>query len=372
MKSNQKITNEIDNVLKKLNLRRMENYVNNHTPFKCEKDGYWYDITWCNLQRGEGLSLFGINNPYLEHNIKNLINKKYKNIQYISHKIVTKNNKKRILVSLQCECGNLFIKDAYQLKNNKQICCNYCANKNRIKKIVKDKSEIINDFAEYGYKIITPENKMDTRQTELLIEDCFGYRGYLSHNHLKNGRRLSFYGKNNNKLKLYNINNYFKLNNYKCLAINMIDDKQVKIKCECGECFNVFAYKVLSGKRAKCKKCSRKQSTYEYKVESFLKEKNIQYISEFIIHSCKDILPLPFDFQLPDYNILIEVDGEQHFKAISAFGGQDGFEYIKRHDNIKNEYCKKYNIPLLRISYIDIENNTYQNKILNFIQTVQD
>ena len=74
------------------------------------------------------------------------------------------------------------------------------------------------------------------------------------------------------------------------------------------------------------------------------------------------MLPLPFDFHLTDYDILIEVDGEQHEKPI-RFGGMSieqankNFIEQKRRDKIKDDYCLKNKIPLIRISYKDIDNN---------------
>ena len=62
---------------------------------------------------------------------------------------------------------------------------------------------------------------------------------------------------------------------------------------------------------------------------------------------------LPFDFYLPDYNTCIEFDGKQHFESVDHFGGDE--EFVKRleNDKIKTEYCKNYNIQLIRIRYDD-------------------
>lgn len=66
-----------------------------------------------------------------------------------------------------------------------------------------------------------------------------------------------------------------------------------------------------------------------------------------------------FDFYLPDYNICIEYDGQQHFNPI-CFGGKKykdlsikTFENTIKRDSIKNIFCEKNNIKLLRISYKD-------------------
>jgi hypothetical protein len=60
--------------------------------------------------------------------------------------------------------------------------------------------------------------------------------------------------------------------------------------------------------------------------------------------------PLRFDFYLPKLKTIIEFDGEQHFRPSKKFGGEK-FETTKENDNIKNEFCKKNNINLIRIHY---------------------
>ena len=52
---------------------------------------------------------------------------------------------------------------------------------------------------------------------------------------------------------------------------------------------------------------------------------------------------------------LIEFDGEQHFNAVELFGGEEQLKIQQERDKNKNEYCKKHNIPLLRIPYYDFD-----------------
>ena len=63
---------------------------------------------------------------------------------------------------------------------------------------------------------------------------------------------------------------------------------------------------------------------------------------------------LRFDFLLHLNNkqdILIELDGEQHYKPCEKFGGEESFQKLKENDSLKNEYCEQHNIPLIRIPY---------------------
>lgn len=62
---------------------------------------------------------------------------------------------------------------------------------------------------------------------------------------------------------------------------------------------------------------------------------------------CRTKVCLPFDFYIPEYNLIIEADGNQHYSASRKTWGTRVFET----DAIKNEYCKANGIQLLRIRY---------------------
>ena len=47
----------------------------------------------------------------------------------------------------------------------------------------------------------------------------------------------------------------------------------------------------------------------------------------------------------------VEYDGTQHFKSVDFFGGEESLKYTKINDKIKNNFCKKSNIKLIRINY---------------------
>ena len=50
----------------------------------------------------------------------------------------------------------------------------------------------------------------------------------------------------------------------------------------------------------------------------------------------------------------IEYDGEQHFKAVEQFGGEQGYKERQQADRDKTDYARKQKIPLLRIRYDQI------------------
>ena len=59
---------------------------------------------------------------------------------------------------------------------------------------------------------------------------------------------------------------------------------------------------------------------------------------------------------MPEYNIGIEYQGEQHEKVNNFFGGERQLEIQLEHDKRKREYAKNHNIKLLEIWYYDFNN----------------
>ena len=98
-----------------------------------------------------------------------------------------------------------------------------------------------------------------------------------------------------------------------------------------------------------CPKCNTSKG--EKAIEEWINKQNILYESQKRFFDCRDKKPLPFDFYLPEYDICIEYQGQQHYESIKYFGGKSKFEDQIKKDNIKKEYCKKNNILLIEIPY---------------------
>jgi len=98
-----------------------------------------------------------------------------------------------------------------------------------------------------------------------------------------------------------------------------------------------------------CPSC--KETKGEKYIKNYLIENNIYFIKQYRFNDCRNIYPLPFDFYLPEYNMCIEYDGEQHFKSVKQFGGDEGLKETIKRDKIKTDYCLENNINLIRIVY---------------------
>lgn len=115
----------------------------------------------------------------------------------------------------------------------------------------------------------------------------------------------------------------------------------------------------MEGKGNSINKYNKKQSKGERAVELTLRDYCVSYIKQFSTKKCKYKSVLRFDFAVLDnqrkIKCFIEFDGKQHYEPIDYFGGEEVFKENKKRDLIKNEFCKRYNIPLIRISYNEIK-----------------
>jgi DNA-directed RNA polymerase subunit RPC12/RpoP len=116
-----------------------------------------------------------------------------------------------------------------------------------------------------------------------------------------------------------------------------------------------------------CPNCAASKG--ELKIEKILKSDEIQFKRQFKFKNCVNKKSLPFDFGIFDKNQkvigLIEYHGEQHYKAIKHFGGEQKLLETKQRDIIKQNYCKLNNIPLLIIPYTKFK--TIETEVKNFL-----
>jgi Zn finger protein HypA/HybF involved in hydrogenase expression/very-short-patch-repair endonuclease len=140
-------------------------------------------------------------------------------------------------------------------------------------------------------------------------------------------------------------------------------DTPVSIICKAHGPFRQIPYSHLSA-RAGCPNC--RESKGEIDVAKSLDNLSIKYIRLKKFDDCRGETgyPLPFDFYIPDYNMCIEYDGQQHYLPVF---GIDKFTRLKINDKIKDEYCKKSGIKLLRISYKYKKFEDIKAKIVEFL-----
>lgn len=92
-------------------------------------------------------------------------------------------------------------------------------------------------------------------------------------------------------------------------------------------------------------------SKYEEQIIHILRAAGVKFIREKTFSDLRGGR-FRFDFYLPDFNILLEMDGEQHFFQVSKFH-KTRTDFLKQQENDrrKNSYCLANKIPLYRIPY---------------------
>jgi hypothetical protein len=134
------------------------------------------------------------------------------------------------------------------------------------------------------------------------------------------------------------------------------NDKKVWWKCsECGLEWNTII--VIRSKGSGCPRCN--ESKGEKRIDKYFINNNIfntihkDYLNLLGINNGS----LSYDFYLPQFNLLIEYQGEQHEHYCKGFHkSKKDFEKQQEHDRRKRKYAKSHNIELLEIWYWDFDN----------------
>lgn len=353
-------------------------YINSTTPLLCYKDGYRYKISYANLKYGKNPSLWGFSNiENLEYNINTLLKKKQSDASFLGYDIIKKKDKKRILLHFKCKCGEKFDKVLEYAVYNSYICCKNC----QIKKRGKTKRvglKAIDYIEKQGYKVLD-KNQIYRNNDLIEVENSQGFRGFVTYSRLKTGKNMSLFDiRINKKNYIYNVNHLARIKGIKIKCLGFSDKKYsrqaLEFECECGNKFTTSISNFQSGK-TRCGECAKSISRYEKMFKQFLEEQDIEYIHQYALNQCRDILPLPFDFYIIGYNFLVEIDGEGHyhpcnFNQIDNERAKQSFETTKTHDKIKNLFCLQNKIKLLRIPYYSFNNEEYKQIFLDFCQKV--
>lgn len=256
---------------------------------------------------------------------------------------------------IHIKCGNSIFPRPNDLFNNKYY-CNECrkrklynkdSNKSfndKIKKLSNDRINLVGDYKGYKEYVTIHCNKHDidyksiasnvTRKGRLTCPMCVSE---LKHTSQK---------KSNNKfkeqLKEFHGNNI--------VALEPYVNTHTKIMFKCTICGNTFKSEPNSVIRISgCPYC--KQYKGELEISNYLTTLGIEYEPQKRFLELKDKRQLSYDFYLPKYRLLIEYNGEQHYKPIDFFGGVTSYNRQVKHDLIKSKYAKENNYNLLSIRY---------------------
>jgi len=232
--------------------------------------------------------------------------------------------------------------------------CKKCAIDNR--KITRDEfvnksTEIHNGYYSYD-KVV-----MGSRGDEKVTVTCPKHGDFLirPYSHLQGqGCRTCWYESTRTTLEDFikrsteKHKGYYSYDNV-VLGKNISD--KVMVTCPKHGDFSTSAKGHLEGNG--CPRCS--ESKGEKALTTYFEKNGIQFESQKKFKSCftfsdkkQRCFELPFDFYLPEKNVLIEVDGEQHFRSVF---GVETFERLSIRDGVKNKFVQNSSMRLIRLFY---------------------
>ena len=136
-----------------------------------------------------------------------------------------------------------------------------------------------------------------------------------------------------------------------------------KWKCRCNLCGNENVF-ITSENLKRQESCGcLTESKGARKIKTILEENCISFIQEKRFQDLRfqdTGYQARFDFYVNN-EYIIEYDGRQHFiQGDGIYDNSEKFIKTQEHDRIKNEYCDKNNIPIIRIPYTELDNITLE------------
>jgi hypothetical protein len=135
------------------------------------------------------------------------------------------------------------------------------------------------------------------------------------------------------------------------------ETKVTMLHRKCGEKFDVEPNHFVTSE-TRCPYCNRYESSGEKLVREALKSMGLEFSRQHTFDGCRREKKLRFDFAVLSSSnspvLLIEFDGEQHYRPIGMFGGEKNLEYTRENDRIKEEYCALNGHKLIRLRESDI------------------
>ena len=263
-------------------------------------------------------------------------------------------------VDVECiTCGNSYKSLAANLL--KGYGCKSCYLKSR----KRDISDFEKEVRAINKDIIVGDDYVDGKTKCTFICKICGYeRSVLPNNFLSTGCKcIKCEGHVKKSTDEYKKIVYSKNPNINVLSEYEATLKNTKYSCnKCGSHWEEQPY-TLEVRGYRCKYCETVSSKLESDAEEFLINNGINYVAQ---HKFDDLVGvggrrLSYDFFLPDFNMLIECQGKQHYAAINYFGGEQQFETQKEHDSRKRNYASENGYTLLEIPYYHAE---HVNEIL--------
>ena len=312
---------------------------------------------------------------YLESSKKGYVNF-CKLVKDNGHKLLSDymDNKTKVLIDFNCGHEPHWISVGnYKSGHGCPKCAGKCPE--------QDKEDLIKLINENGHKLLSD---YVNNSTKVLIDyNCGHEPNWITPNSYKKGQRCPKCAGQCPEQAKEELINLINKNGHKLLSEYINASTKVLIDFNCGhEPHWIKPNSYKNGVR--CPYCKNKGEVALY---DLLLDMGYEVDTQKSYSDLKDKRCLPYDFYLPKYNLLIELDGDHHRRAISYktidmtelerdmadIDAEIRFYDRKRKDKLKDEYAKVNNTPLLRIEYNSkIELDKWKKLISDKIEEIKN
>lgn len=245
--------------------------------------------------------------------------------------------------------------------------CKYCSKESRIKKRIVSFDKVKELFNDKEYILLSGEEDYKNNKS-LLSYICPKHPNNIqkiSYNSLYNGQGCYFCGIETTKQKLKQdfckVKELFKNRGYELLSTEeeyINATSKLRYRCPKHKDFVLYATYSSIYNGQGCPLC--RESKGEKSIRKILKKLDVDFVPQKKFDDLKDKGYLSYDFFLPDYNMLIEYQGEFHDGSVHKINPSlqtlDGLKRQQRHDILKRNYAQDHSIKLLEIWYWDYKN----------------
>lgn len=251
---------------------------------------------------------------------------------------------------------------AFKAGNRCSIC--YDLNRSEIYRNLDKNIEAKEDFyrlaKERGYKVV---GEYSNNSTGVKMECPRGHvTDTLTPNSFKRGNECLECGNEDRQLLIKEFYELVNKEGFTIIGEYINTVKKIEIMCPKAHIYEARPNDFKSGYR--CPDCVNKYG--ENKCMEVLNSYNIKYKREKTFDGLTGVgnRNLKFDFYLPDFNTVIEIQGEGHYPGDTILHRGNTIEHDKR----KRKWCKENNITMKEIPYITRGPGNNRNKALKIIE----
>lgn len=278
-------------------------------------------------------------------------------------------------------CGSVYVVQSGQFISNNKRCGNCCGSyENSLAyHIEKVLGEPLDKYWDFEKNVVDPylisKNFSKFKVYIKCTENNYHGSYETTCKHFVSGKRCGYCAKRKiHPLDSFGYHNFDKVMSWhpdnKISHFKVAPGSIKKHKFICHECGYEWSTQIrVVSNGGWCPQCNLSKG--EKEISKWLRLNNIEFIPQKTYENLLGLGGgnLSYDFYLPNYNLLIEYQGEQHEKYTLVFHtSKEDFNKQQEHDKRKKDYAKENEIELLEIWYWDFDNiEEILNKQINNI-----